>query len=269
MRLPARLRRTEVTEPEATEADATWFWDHYRGAAGQVVEFLGQDGLDLEGKRVADVGCGDGLIDLGICHLGKPELLVGYDLRPVDTAALTADAVAHGVATQLPEALHFMVSEPCAVPAEDDAFDFVVSWSAFEHVHAQVAMAAEIRRILRPEGVLFLQLWPFFHTQHGSHLQSWFPQGFTHLQHLDGELRALMGDRDLQGPGSADEMFMEYQRLNRIRLDDLQRSLMSAGLRVAKAELLTHSAHIPSDLAHLPLSELLVAGVKLLAVPVR
>lgn len=256
-------------EPDDGETDATWFWDHYRGAAEQVVAFLGSDGLTLQGKRVADVGCGDGLIDLGICHLGQPDLLVGYDLRAVDTEALISQAVAHGVATQLPEALQFLVSEPCVVPAESDAFDFVVSWSAFEHVHAQVAMAAEIRRILRPDGVLFLQLWPFFHTQHGSHLQSWFPQGFTHLQHLDADLRALMGDRDLQGPGSADEMFMEYQRLNRIRLDDLQRSLMSAGLRVAKAELLTHAAHIPPDLAHLPLSELLVAGVKLLAVPVR
>lgn len=88
--------------------ESVWFWDHYDGAAAQIVDFFAGDGISLAGKQVADIGCRD--------------------------------------------------------------YDVVVTWSALEHVAEPVSMLREIRRILRPGGVLFLQLWPFYYSDRGSHL---------------------------------------------------------------------------------------------------
>lgn len=44
---------------------STWFRDHYDQAASRVIEFLRLDDVSLEGKIVADIGTGDGILDLG------------------------------------------------------------------------------------------------------------------------------------------------------------------------------------------------------------
>ena len=39
---------------------STWFWDHYDGAANQVISFLGEDEISLGGKRVAESAAATG-----------------------------------------------------------------------------------------------------------------------------------------------------------------------------------------------------------------
>ena len=79
-----------------------WFWDHYEWAAGEVVAFFAEDGLTLADRDVADVGCGDGITDLGLVHRARPRRLVGFDLDPVRQDLLVARATAAGVADTLP-----------------------------------------------------------------------------------------------------------------------------------------------------------------------
>ncbi len=147
-----------------------WFWDHYEWAAHQVLAFLAEDEIRLASLEVADVGCGDGIIDLGLVHHGHPHRLVGFDVNPVREDLLLERASAAQVGDELPAALEFAVCDSTKLPAADDAFDVVVTWSAFEHIDDPATVLAEIRRVLRPDGVLFLQLWPFYHSQHGAHL---------------------------------------------------------------------------------------------------
>lgn len=247
------------------EDPAEWFREHYEDAADQILRFLGEDGISMEGKEVADIGCGDGIIDLGLATKGRPAKLVGYDIRPTDLDALARAAAAAGVAEGLPEELAFVVSEPARVPAEDDAYDIVVTWSVFEHVSHPERMLAEISRILKPDGMLFLQLWPFYYSEHGGHLWPHYEQSFPHLLEQPHAIREHVRGRRGTDPTRGDAV-EEYDSLNRITVDDLQRGLLAAGLIVGKLELLTSTVHIPRDLAHLPLSQLGVAGVKLLAV---
>jgi ubiquinone/menaquinone biosynthesis C-methylase UbiE len=257
----ARPRRSDDT-PEAK-----WFWDHYDWASSEVVAFLESGGMTLAGREVADIGCGDGIIDLGIVHRAGPARLVGFDVNPVDVDHLLTRAREEGVDATMPSALEFRVSEPRAIPAEDAAFDVVVTWSAFEHVAEPVSVLREARRILRPGGVLFLQLWPFYYSERGSHLWDWFPEGFHHLTQHEDEVRDAMG---VASPDAAEwpkYMFDEFRRLNRITVDELQRAILAAGLSVRKFELLTGSVHVTDELARYPLSQLGIAGVKLLAVP--
>jgi len=176
---------TEEAQPQR-DADRKWSSDHYEEAAA-TVDFFAEAGVPQEGRTVADIGSGEGIIDLSIVHRGRHSRLVGY-LRRTDTALLLERARTHGVATELPKTLEFEESGPVQTPAPNDTYDVVISWSAFEHAQEPVMMFTEIRRILKPTGVLFLQLWPFWFSERGSHLWDWFDLGFHHLLQHESDI---------------------------------------------------------------------------------
>ncbi|MEO6120912.1 MAG: class I SAM-dependent methyltransferase [Acidimicrobiales bacterium] len=251
----------------APPAPPPWPEESYTSAVGHVMDFLGAEGVDLAGRVVGDVGCGDGVMDLGLAHRARPELLVGFDIVAVDTAGLLARARSHGVATELPANLRFETCGADRLPAADASFDCLVSWSAFEHVVRPVAVLAEMRRVLRPDGVLFLQVWPFFHSKHGSHLWDWYPDGFAQLLYEPAAVEAEVRAHPERGPAWIDNLLGAFHELNRVTVDDLQRALLMAGFTITTFELETDAFHLQPELAHLPLSTLAISGVKLLAVP--
>jgi SAM-dependent methyltransferase len=245
---------------------ALWFKEHYDDAADEILDFLRGDGITLEGQRVADIGCGDGIIDLGLAIKGSPEQVVGYDLMEVDSGALLRAAKAANVVEELPECLSFGRSEPTSIPAPDGHFDVVVTWSVFEHVDDPVGLLREVRRILNPHGVLFLQLWPFYASEHGGHLWPHYDEPFPHLLRKDEEiLEHVEGRRGTDPRRSADD---EYHSLNRITLEDLQRALLANRLMVSKLKLIANTVHVPRQLANRALTDLGVGGIELLASPV-
>ena len=92
------------------------------------------------GKRVLDLGCRSGALTL---HFLEGNSVVGLD---VDPAALEK-AAALGI-----EPVQANVEE--ALPFEDESFDVVVAGELFEHLQFPDALVAQIRRVLRPGGVL-------------------------------------------------------------------------------------------------------------------
>ena len=242
-----------------------WWQAHFEDAAGAIIDFFAGDGISLAGKAVADIGCGDGIIDLGVALQAKPDRLVGFDVLDNDVELLRTRAAEHGGIESLPDNLYFCTSDDTNLPAEDGEFDFVISWSAFEHIADPVAILREVRRVLRPHGVLFIQLWPFYHSAHGTHLVDWFPDGFAQFKHTDEAILRRVrssGDQDM-----ATEMLDVYRTLNRITADGLQDALRQAGFRIVKVALDAEAVHIPAEAAHLPLSQVAISGIKLLAIP--
>lgn len=92
------------------------------------------------GKRVLDLGCRAGALTR---HFLDGNEVVGLD---VDRAAL-AKAEALGIQPILAN-----VEEP--LPFEDASFDAVVAGELLEHLQFPDALVAEIRRVLRPGGVI-------------------------------------------------------------------------------------------------------------------
>ena len=92
------------------------------------------------GKRVLDLGCRSGALTQ---HLLDGNEVVGLD---VDAAAL-ARAAELGI-----EPVQANVEDP--LPFEDESFDAVVAGELLEHLQFPDALVDEIRRVLRPGGVL-------------------------------------------------------------------------------------------------------------------
>ena len=268
----AQQRRGSAIEPEVTAetAPATmfpeerWFADHI-AAAREVIGDLDRYGRPLRDRCVADVGTGDGIIALGLAVESGLRELVAYDLNPTDQDRLLDLARTNQYVEDLPPNLRFESSMPDRVPAADGCFDVVVSWSCFEHVSQPLAMALELRRIVRIDGLLLLQLWPFYYSEHGSHLFDWYQGGFPHLTLSAEQIRNRLLREDPR-PHS-EYIWGEYQTLNKVTVDELAAALTTAGFRIAHAELLTVPTTLPESVADLPLSHLLVAGVKLIAHP--
>ena len=240
-----------------------WFQAHYWDAADQVLSFLAASELGIGGRDVADIGSGDGIIDLALATRGAPSQLVGFDVNPTSVDGLQRVAATAGI-DELPSNLSFAQSGVDSIPAPDESFDVVISWSVFEHVSEPLKMLNEIRRIMRPTGTLMLQLWPFYYSDHGGHLWLTHGGGFPHLMSPDDELMSSLKDKtgtDARRP--ADDEFLS---LNHLTLNELGDLMLTAGLKTARAELISEAVTIPSEIEDVALTDLLVSGVKLLAV---
>ncbi len=145
-------------------------------------------------------------------------------------------------------------------------FDIVVSWSAFEHVDDPPALMREIARVLRPDGCFVMQLWPFYHSEHGSHLWQWFPKGFAQFRYSEEEIERRVRS-DASNAEFGELLLSEFRKLNRATLDDLGAAIRGAGMRVARLEPLSGAVNVPPGAADVPLSSLAISGVILLAVP--
>jgi ubiquinone/menaquinone biosynthesis C-methylase UbiE len=111
-------------------------WHRYHFAAPLVA--------DLE---VLDVACGEGY---GSALLAtRARSVIGADIAPsaVDHARTRYAEVAN---------LGFRQADCAALPFADATFDAVVSFETIEHILAQELFLDEIRRVLRPDGLLIL-----------------------------------------------------------------------------------------------------------------
>lgn len=123
------------------------------GGAAEVREIV--KGLDVAGKRVLDIGCG----------IGGPSLVIAGDLGAETVTAVDVDAdllaraAANAEAAGLSRKIAFRLIAPGALPFADQSFDMVFSKEAFLHVKDKPALFAEIRRVLKPGGVLAASDW--------------------------------------------------------------------------------------------------------------
>lgn len=105
--------------------------------------------LDLSGKRVIDVGCGDGGLARLMARNGAAEVL-GVECN--------ANQLARARAAEPAEGVRYVEGVGQDLPAEDGGTDIVVFFNSLHHipVAAQDAALAEAARVLKPAGVVYV-----------------------------------------------------------------------------------------------------------------
>jgi len=102
-----------------------------------------------QGLRVLDVGCGPGTITVDLARRVSPGTVTGVDA----SAAIVAQAAGLAVDEGVPN-VAFQVGDVYALDFADDSFDLVHAHQVLQHLANPVAALKELRRVLKPGGIL-------------------------------------------------------------------------------------------------------------------
>jgi len=224
-----------VEELAWTRGHQDWFFRHFDHAALVVTDYLLMKHPLLKG-RILDVGCGDGLIDLGIFLRVQPEELVGIDPFKGYERLPQVLAANHLPADLLDDPrLQFRAEDGNSIPYPDDYFDVVVSWGSLEHIAGGYGQTlSEIRRVLKKDGLLFVHPGLYFGAL-GNHLGEFFDDPFIHLKLAPDDLRQAVLNTPPQRMDRAghvatpEEYWQWYTELNPIRVADFEQELRQLG----------------------------------------
>jgi hypothetical protein len=100
----------------------------------------------VAGKAVLDIGCGVGWGSRLLLDEGGAAAVTGVDVF--------APAIAY--AEQHFGGPTYLVGDMTALPVSDASADVVICFEALEHVHDHRGVLAEVRRVLRPDGLFFV-----------------------------------------------------------------------------------------------------------------
>lgn len=102
----------------------------------------------LQGKKVLEVGCGDGVLS---CWLSRR----GGDISAIDTSSL-AIGYSREKALQFNLHIDLRVASAYKLPYESGIFDAVVSSDVIEHLRDVDLYLNELKRVLKPGGVAII-----------------------------------------------------------------------------------------------------------------
>ena len=112
-------------------------------------------------KDVLDLACGEGYGSSFMANVAQS--VVGVDI--------SEEAVQHASTKYIKSNLNFQQGSATALNFADATFDVVVSFETIEHLAEQAEMLAEIRRVLRPNGLLIISSpnRPIYSEESGEH----------------------------------------------------------------------------------------------------
>lgn len=129
----------------------------------------------LDGKRILDLGCGDGALTYGLSRRGAE--CYGVDLS--EEAIWFAQHKHRSFGSKA----SFFVESCLKTHFEDVFFDGIVSSDVIEHLEEPEKMLVEMWRVLKPQGIAVIST-PVRFTENPldkMHIQEWFPEEFKIL----------------------------------------------------------------------------------------
>ena len=188
----------------------------------------------IAGRDVLDFGCGEATMALAMALRHGARRVVAVEIHEeIDNCARYARQQL--ALERLPANLELKRIAADTSLDVFGSFDVVYSWSVFEHVSQELIgdCFAKIRRVLRPDGIMFLQTTPLFYSSEGSHFKPWVPEPWAHLSmQQDRFLAALRAAAYSQE--QADHLWRVYMTLNRATAPNLLRAAANAGFEVIR-----------------------------------
>jgi ubiquinone/menaquinone biosynthesis C-methylase UbiE len=144
-------------------------------------------GLDLKGKKILDIGCGQGR---PACILAEKygAYVVGIDLESqlIERSILRAERMGLSKQTE------FQTVTAGALSLEDESFDIIISSGAFTQIEDKISMYKECLRVLRPGGVLSCYDWMKSEGEYSSDMLYWFElEGLTYAMETKAKHKEL------------------------------------------------------------------------------
>jgi phosphoethanolamine N-methyltransferase len=197
------------------------------GGKGNVVNML--EGLELEGRRVLDIGCG----------LGGPACImageyaanvVGTDLEPSLIERCRRRAAKLGVSDRT----EFQVVTPGPLTFEDESFDLVTSSGGVTQTADKLGIFRECLRVLKPGGTFSLYDWMKSEGEYSQDMRYWFEmEGLTYSMETPADQAATLREAGFDDVRLADrsawyraQARKEYEQL---RSDDYPRLVELVG----------------------------------------
>lgn len=147
-----RFGRASISEKEKIIKDWVNKIPHSQALVKDFKERVG----DPSGKKILDVGFGNGGVSIAFAMAGAKMCGVDIEKELYEIAELYAEACKVEV--------NFFLYDGQKLPFADDTFDYAISASVFEHTTSPERYLSEILRVTKPKGKCYLafpnKLWP-------------------------------------------------------------------------------------------------------------
>jgi SAM-dependent methyltransferase len=187
----------------------------------------------MSGKRVLEIGCGEGARCFDTAA-HDAAFVVGVD--PLEQSVRRAEQALSTLNPRIRQRVTFFHGHVEELPKEEK-FDVILSENALEHVLDVPGLLGEARRRLVPGGRMFIGFGPLYHAPSGDHtwLRSALP-GYRYFSwpwgHLLFEGLALRKLSKVHGRPVTKTVDWPYLDLNRHTVDEFERMFRESGMHV-------------------------------------
>ncbi len=181
--------------------------------------------IDFKNKKILEIGCGMGGFSVFLAQKGAR--VVGVDSELYNKILNTAKKFAKLKGVKV----DFKVVNAQELKFVDESFDALVMNSVVEHLEKPFKVLSECKRVLKPEGMLFVN-FPLFYGPFGGHIDDFIKIPWYHLLPHRMVKQKLTNKKLKKGLLTGENVMKVYNTLNRITIFNFKNYIKRLGLIV-------------------------------------